>query len=69
MDIFEKFFYYGTRIVGVILGVALISTLFVEVNDVETWRTLLLVVFIIVNTWNISSEKDYKEHKKEEVSK
>ncbi|GAH12588.1 unnamed protein product [marine sediment metagenome] len=47
MNEFEAFFYYGGRVIVFLIGLALSSTFFFNIPDVETWRTILLIVFVL----------------------
>ena len=53
MNEFEAFFYYGSLILTGLIGLAALSTFFLEIPDVETWRTILLIAFVIMVFLNI----------------
>lgn len=63
MNEFEAFFYYGLWMLNVIIGIALLSTFFVEISDVETWRTILFIVFIILTMYNVVIKKPVRKCK------
>ena len=54
MKEYETFVYYGGIIVTILVGLALLSTFFTDIPDLETLRIILSVAFIIgvcLNLW------------------